>query len=100
MDKEKASVMIITAPCWNCEKPMLVAMIGQHDGPSAFTKAEIQLAEKNGVFIKEIYSHTADERYLANACWECGAFVGNWYLFTNYWAEAMYGRLEYVEVSA
>ncbi len=78
---------------------MLVAMAGQSDGPSGFSDAELALARKYDVIIKEVDSKTAEECYLANVCGAFGAFVGDWFLFTNYWAEAMYGRLEYKEVT-
>lgn len=93
-------MMIITAPCWQCDKDMLVALVGDDNGnmgygPEDFNQEEIALAKKNGVLLKKIDSKTAEETYLANICPACGAFVGKWFYFANYYTEALYDRLKY-----
>lgn len=98
--------MIITTSCWKCNKEMKVALAeGRNDsdgacrGPESFTAQEIKLAEANGVILKIAESKTAEELYLANICPYCGAFVGQWYFFTGYYAPALYGHLKYEVVS-
>jgi len=82
---------IIEGPCWKCKNPMKVAVIendfsrgGTHVGPEAFREEEIKIAKSKGVFIKEVYSKTMNGRYKANICNHCGAFCGEFYLFTDY----------------
>jgi hypothetical protein len=96
-------MLIITAPCWQCGKDMFVAVIGDKVGslsrsPESFSDSERKLAEQHGVLIKYVQSKTAKETYLANTCKECGAFVGRWFLFADYYAEAIYGYLKYKNV--
>ena len=96
-------MMIITAPCWNCDKDMKIALLGNesgdlHSGPENFSKEEISLAEKHGVVLKMVSSKTAEETYLANACRECDAFIGQWFFFAHYYTPALYGQLEYIDV--
>lgn len=96
-------MMLITAPCWQCNKDMLVALVGDDNGnmdygPEGFNPKEITLAEKNGVLLKKVNSKTAEETYLANVCPGCGAFVGQWFYFANYYTEALYGHLKYRRV--
>lgn len=79
---------------------MLVALIGDDGGnlscgPEDFSKEEQELAEKHGVCLKVINSKTAGETYLANACKECGAFVGQFYFFAHYYTPALYGHYKY-----
>lgn len=96
-------MMIITAPCWNCNKDMFVALVGDENGngaygPEDFNSQEIALAEKNGVLMKEVCSKTTGEIYRANICPSCGAFVGKFFYFASYYVEALYGRLKYKRV--
>lgn len=57
-------------------------------GPEGFNASEIALAERNGVLLKKVNSKTAEENYLASVCGDCGAFVGQWFYFANYYIEA------------
>ncbi len=96
-------MMLITAPCWQCSKDMLVALVGDDNGnmdygPEAFNQKEIELAEKNGVLLKKVNSKTAEETYLANVCPGCGSFVRQCFYSANYYTEALYGRLKYQRV--
>jgi hypothetical protein len=102
-NSHQRKMMIISAPCWQCDKEMLIALIGDDNGnmdygPEKFSQKEIELAEKNGVLIKKVTSKIADETYLANTCSGCGTFVGQWFYFANYYSEALYGRLKYQRV--
>ncbi len=97
------SILIITAQCWKCSEKMLVALSGSdtsfEHGPADFSKEEIAAAITGGVFLEYVSSKTAEKTYLANVCKECGEFVGEFYLFADCWAEAMYGRLEYIRIN-
>ncbi len=97
-------MLIITAPCWKCDKEMKVALLGTESGdllggPETFSEPEKLLALENGVFLKVINSQTAEETYLANICPHCNAFVGKWFYFAHYLTPALYGDLKYTEVS-
>ncbi len=103
MDEQKKDMMIICTPCYKCNKDMLVALVGDDSGnmnygPESFNPQEIALAKKNAVLLKNVNSKTAEESYLANICGGCGAFIGKWYYFANYYTEALYGRLKYRRV--
>ncbi|MDR0556733.1 MAG: hypothetical protein LBG43_02525 [Treponema sp.] len=58
--------------------------------PSEFNENEINFAKSKGVLLEMRYSRTANERYLANICPDCRAFVGDWFLFDDYIIEYMY----------
>lgn len=95
--------MIINAKCWQCDKDVLVALVGDDAGnlgygPEAFSEEEQKLATEHGVLLKNVDSSTANESYLANACTHCGAFVGKWYFFTDYYTTALYGHYTYKRV--
>ena len=62
--EDSTTVTIITAPCWKCGKDMLVAMVGEGEGPSQFTDSERRLAQRDGVLLKNVQSKTANERAL------------------------------------
>jgi len=96
--------MIISAECWQCDKPMLIALIGDnagnlYGGPEGFSNEEVSLAEEHGVLLKTIFSKTSEETYLANVCKECGAFVGQFFFFAHYYTPALYGHYKYLRVS-
>jgi hypothetical protein len=99
----KSEMMIITTPCWKCDKEMLMAVEGTDTGdllatPSGFDDAERALAERHGVLLREQPSKTAGETYLANTCPSCDAFIGEWFIYAHYFCEALYGRLKYQRV--
>jgi len=94
------NLYIITAPCWNCDKEMRVALVGNKSGdldygPERFSNSEKKLAEENGVLLKIVRSKIAKETYLANVCAECGQFVGKWFFFAKYLTQALYGNYKY-----
>lgn len=94
--------MIINTPCWNCKKEMRMALGQGRDtddydyrGPESFSKSEVELAKKHGVFLNVVESKTSEETYLANICPHCKAFIGKWFFFAHYYTPALYGDLEY-----
>lgn len=106
--QEDETMYIIQAPCWKCEKEMNVAVIrgngqtrkGSTSGPESFDDKEIRMAEKNGVLIKNHYSETMMETYKANTCPSCGTFVGQFYLFSNYYNPAEMGTYKYKSIES
>ena len=94
---------IIEANCWKCHQPMKVAIIrGDFDkreattcGPEKFSEEEKAIAASKGVFIKDSYSNTMNEGYAANVCQHCGGFVGQHFLFTDYFTPAQMGDYSY-----
>lgn len=99
------AMYIIEAHCWKCGAPQKVALIrGDFDkrdattvGPQRFSPTEIALATSQGVIIEEHYSNVRGRSYLANSC-KCGAFVGDHYLFTDYFNPAELGDLPYERI--
>ncbi len=93
-------MLIITAPCWQCNKDMILALMGNESGdfdygPEKFSESEVQLAEQHGVLLKNAHSTTMNETYMANTCKECGGFIGQWYFFAHYYTPALYGNYKY-----
>lgn len=97
-ESAEKGMYIISTTCYRCEMPMNVAIIKRENGicgPEAFTGDEKRIAEKNGVTIRDQYSGTRNERYDANTCPHCNTFIGQHYLFTDYFASALYGEEKY-----
>jgi hypothetical protein len=74
---------------------MKVALTAGGGSPEEFTKKEIKEATRHGVILQAQSSETSMREYMANACEFCDAFVGDFYIFANYYTEALYGRLAY-----
>ncbi len=96
---------IIEGGCWKCGCVMPIAVVeggesrgGTYAGPEQFTDAELQLARSKGCLIKDMYSRTQRRSYPANTCKECGAFAGEFHLFTQYIAPAGRGELKYEKI--
>jgi len=97
---------IVTSSCWKCDATMNVALItgdaqvnnGQVYGPESFSKDEIKIAEDHNVLIKAHHSATRQETYCANTCANCGTFVGQHFLFTDYFYAAQDGDCEYKKI--
>lgn len=103
--KQRTKMTIVECTCWSCGSPMKVAIVhgnqlrwGSHIGPDRFTKGEIEFAKRQGVILNSKYSETVKQRYMANSCPKCPAFVGNHYLFTSYFAPAGCGELQSTEL--
>ncbi len=80
-------VAVVDAECWRCDGPMKVAMLdngGLIRGPDCFTEPELAKAQEFGAVIRENYSKTLEDRYMANTCKRCKAFVGKFHLH-DYW---------------
>jgi len=98
---EPIQMYIITAPCWKCSKDMNIAVIkGDKErngccGPEAFSEEEKKTAKKHNVIIEKRHSYTREDAYNANICPHCNTFLGQHYLFANYFCEAVYGRYVY-----
>lgn len=99
-----AILTIIDGYCWKCHSMMKVAVVqGGVDrtrstaGPDEFSKLELDIAQSNGVVIKEQYSKTMDESYLVNCCAKCNSFIGNFFLHKDYMFPASQGELESVD---
>ena len=93
----KKRLLIIEANCWKCRAPMKVAALRADKGYlsiGGFIDLDIQLATQHGAFLQSHYSQTAGERYVANTCRRCKAFIGNHYLFGDYVADLALDRQE------
>lgn len=91
----RLKLLIIDGKCWKCNSPMKVgALRGDAGYECDFDADHITLANRNGANIKTRYSKTVRNRYAANTCKTCGAFIGGHYLFTDYVAEEAYPRIE------
>ena len=51
--------------------------------------------ESKGVIVMPQDSYTAGETYLANTCGHCGAFVGDFHLFSQYTQPADMGEYQF-----
>lgn len=94
----KKRLLVIDDNCWKCSAPMKVAAIDKNEaylGWGSFTEEDIPLAAKHGCYLKYHYSKTAGERYIANTCSKCSAFIGSHYLFTEYVAVPESPRKEF-----
>lgn len=79
----KSKMQIITSDCWKCHGKMKIALMlsdNSFSGPSEFTKEQIIFAQNKGVILKEHFSKTVNEKYTANTCGHCGAFIGNHFI--------------------
>jgi Competence protein CoiA-like family len=86
----KRQLHIIAADCYRCHKPMRVAFVnaeGNAINPAAFTAKDIEFATKEGCLLKQVSSEKRTNSYLANACKNCPAFIGEHYM-TSYWNDA------------
>jgi hypothetical protein len=94
----KKKLLVIDGKCSLCSAPMKVAAIDKSEaylGWGSFSQSDIPLAAQHGCFLKSHYSRTAGERYIANTCRKCGAFIGQHYLFTEYVAAYCYSEEEF-----
>jgi hypothetical protein len=88
-------LLIIEGECWKCSAPMKVAAVegdAGYIGACEFSPSDIKVATEKGANLMSRYSRTAGERYIANTCRRCQAFIGEHYLFTDYIAMLNYDR--------
>ncbi|TFF37887.1 hypothetical protein [Mucilaginibacter psychrotolerans] len=104
---QKVILWIVDGCCWKCEGDMKVAAVeagmsrgGSYVGPERFTLNEIEIARNKGVVIATHYSNTQRRSYLANSCPHCNAFVGDYYLFTEYISTTGYGDVDFEKIEA
>jgi hypothetical protein len=94
-------MLIIDGKCWKCNSAMKVgALRGDADWEPEISAEHIALANRHGANFKTRYSKTVRERYAANTCRECNAFIGGHYLFSDYIAPAEYGEYSSIELDA
>jgi hypothetical protein len=82
-EKELVKLNIVDCDCWNCKKPMKVALAicgGTFWGPEEFDEETINLARKNGAIIENRFSNMMKESYLANVCPSCNQIVGKFFI--------------------
>ncbi|MEI7786538.1 MAG: competence protein CoiA family protein [Betaproteobacteria bacterium] len=97
----RMKLLIIDGKCWKCNSPMKVgALKGDAGYEPEFSSNHIALANQNGANIKTRYSKTVQERYAANTCRRCNAFIGGHYLSSDYIAPAEYGEYPCIELDA
>ena len=68
---------ILQSTCVHCDSPVKIAigLAGVYYGPDAFTKNEIKLAKKNGVFLKTRYARNREESWLVSTCDQCNTYI-------------------------
>lgn len=96
---KKRNLYIIDGSCWKCKKPMKIACTRGDYGtgsPIGFTQKEFELCTRNGVVIRNKFSYTQEESYLANICPHCKSMIGEHFLHTDYFAPATMGELNYI----
>lgn len=87
--QKKIIMSLVDGKCWNCYKPMKVAVMkdGVNKflfGPEKFSPAEITYAREKGVAINEYHSKITGEQYQANFCPHCGTFIRRYSRLQNY----------------
>lgn len=76
-------MFVIETNCWRCRRKMKMAFaqIGSTLlDVDEFCNYDLNVANRHGVILREQYSKTLRERYVANTCGRCGAFIGNHFL--------------------
>jgi hypothetical protein len=79
----KKYLHIVEAPCFKCKNLIKISFLeiaGECYSPESFNTNEHRLATARGCTLKRRYSKTSHERYLANTCTNCDAFIGNYFL--------------------
>lgn len=95
---------LVQAHCWSCFKPVKVAMLKgatpQHFyGPEAFNPHIIGLATSHGAVIQPQFSRKKQTTQPGNTCPNCKAYIGEHYLFTEYFMTALDGQYGYEKVA-
>ena len=78
---------VVLTSCWKCSDEMKIALIDQERalvGPREFSPDQVRIATERGALLKEKYSRTMGERYLANTCPNCDFMTGDFYLHHHY----------------
>ncbi|MEF8788025.1 MAG: competence protein CoiA family protein [Planctomycetota bacterium] len=88
-----ATLYMLDITCWRCGFQMRAAVVraeGRMVGPEGFTSRQVELARRLGALLRVSYSSRSGNRYLANTCPTCGAFIGAPYL--RYYSRRTRGR--------
>ena len=96
--EQSIQMYIIAVECYKCNQPINVAVIKSEDGfrgPETFKEGEKQIADSHGVVIKLQHTFTRQESYDANTCPHCNTFIGQHFLFTDYFVAALNGDYKY-----
>lgn len=87
----RKSFLIVDGECWKCSASMKVGCLLDKNSyiqgyveTIDFAPSDIGFATEQGCYLKSHYSRTARERYVANTCRSCGAFIGEHYLSREY----------------
>ncbi len=94
--KLKSQMKIIDGECWRCKNTMKIASTFKsymNSSPKYFSNQEIEFARSKGVLLKVHYSSTMECKYLANTCRNCGSFVGDFHIISEYITPAEYGEI-------
>lgn len=100
--QNNTQLYIVHAQCWKCHKPARLAMIKSAQdfyGPERFSPQQTLLATAQGVVIQPQYARKKQTTYPANTCGYCQAFMGEHYLFTEYFMNALDGVYHYQTVA-
>jgi hypothetical protein len=82
-EKNLVKLNIVDCKCWNCGKPMKMAIGltgGTFWGPEEFDQGLIDIARSNSVILEERFSKTVSEIYLANVCPHCNQIIGKFFV--------------------
>lgn len=99
---QTTQLYIIQAKCWRCHQPATLAMIKSPQdfyGPEGFSAQQTHLATQQGAVIRPQYSRYKQTTYPANSCGHCKAFLGEHYLFQEYFVSALDGVYRYQTVA-
>ena len=80
-------VHVVDGDCYRCGGVMKISFAdveGYCYDPSQFSKRDTEVAEQRGCILREQFSKTVQESYVANTCGGCGAFTGSFYLHDFY----------------
>lgn len=104
MKPKESYLAIINTNCYKCSSPLKIGIVVVEDqlgkqfyGPEKFTPEQIGIANSNEVKIQEHHSLTRNEKYNANTCSRCNAFVGQHFLL-DYFFGIGYGDYEFVKI--
>jgi hypothetical protein len=81
--KTKKELVVVNTSCYRCGRPMKVCYVLTNCsfmGPDALNENEIGFAKSKGVLLEIRFSKTTNEKYLANVCPNCKAFVGDFFI--------------------
>jgi hypothetical protein len=81
--KTKKELVIVNTSCYRCGRPIKICYVllnRNFIGPGVLDKNEIDFAKSKGVLLEMRFSKTTNEKYLANVCPNCKAFIGDFFI--------------------